>query len=347
MKRHLQSVILASCVGLLLALSASWAGAADAAKAPKAVIAEPIKDVGTVPKGEVIVHDFVIANEGDDTLKLTNVISSCGCTVARYDETIAPGKTGKVNVVFHTGTFNGAVSKGVTVFTNDPKNPHFELTLRAKLQPYISVKPGYARFITVQGEPKEGTIVQTLWVPDGAPMDVVKVESPYPHLKVSYREAKEDERVTDDDAKGKQWRVEMSLSNDAPVGALTDFVTIHTNHPKQKLVQIPVSGFVRPVIAVTPPVADFGRIELQEPLRQALNIRNFATEPIKVTSVESNLKGIEATLEQLAEREGREYQVKLTLKPELGKGPFNGKLTIRTDSPRAPVISVDVKGTVL
>ena len=54
------------------------------------------------------------------------------------------------------------------------------------------MKPGYARYVTVRGEPKEGTIVQTLFAPDGGPMDIVKVDSPFPYLTVSFREAQEE-----------------------------------------------------------------------------------------------------------------------------------------------------------
>ena len=338
MHRQVKTVILALFAVLLVAASLLAAGK------PKAVAVEPIKDLGTVPKGEKIVNDFVIRNEGDAVLEITNVQPACGCTVAEFDKTIAPGQTGKVHAVVETTTFSGPISKGVSVFTNDPENPQIELTIRAKVEPYIAVKPGYARYVTVQGETKEGNIGQTLWAPDGSDFTVTGVDSPWPFLKVSFREAKPEERNAD--AKGKQWRVEMLLSNDAKVGALSDYVTIHTDHPKQKLVQIPVSGFVRPVVAVTPPNADFGRIELKEPLRKALNIRNFATEPIKVTGVDPSLpKGIETKLEPL--EEGREYQVRIILNPELAKGPFNGKLTIHTDSPKVPTLEVELKGIVI
>jgi hypothetical protein len=340
----MKNAILASCAGLLLAFSALAPNVANAAGGPKAVAAEPIADVGTVPKGEKIVHDFVIQNQGDAPLQITEVRPACGCTVADFDKTIAPGQSGKIHVVIDSSTFNGPVAKGVTVVTNDPEHPEFELTVRAKLEPFITVKPGYARYITVQHELKQGTIVQNLWAADGTDMDIVKVDSPFPFIKVTYREAKPEERLPE--AKGKQWRVEMTLSNEeAPVGALADVITVYTTHPKQKMVQIPVSGFVRPIVAVTPPVADFGQIELKEPLKKAINVRNFATEPIKVTSIEESLKGIDVALEPLTE--GREYQVRVILNPEIGKGPFNGKLTIHTDSPKMPVISVDLKGTVL
>ena len=337
MQRQMKTVILALCAAFLVAAVLFADGK------PKAVAVEPIKDVGTVAKGEKASADFLIRNDGDAVLEITNVQPACGCTVAEFDKTIAPGKTGKVHAVVDTATFNGPIAKGVTVFTNDAALPQIELTLRAKVEPYISVKPGYARYITVQGEPKEGNIVQTLWVPDGTPMEITKADSPWPYLTVTYREATAPERLPD--VKGKQWRVEMKLSNDAKVGPLADYVTIHTTHPKQKTVQIPISGFVRPVMAVTPPVGDYGEIQLKEPLKKSVVVKNFATEPIKLTSVETSLKGVEARIEPLTE--GREYAIRVTLDPSLGKGPFHGKLTLHTDSPKVPQLEVELKGIIL
>jgi uncharacterized protein DUF1573 len=348
MKRQLTTAILT--LSTLVAATATLWGAATTAEKPatsakpKAVAAEPIADVGTVPKGDNVNHDFVLKNEGEAPLEITQVQPACGCTVASYDKTIAPGKTGVVHTVVDTSTFNGPIAKSVTVFTNDPQNPQIELTVKAKVEPYIFVRPGYARYNVVQGEALEGDIAQVLWASDGTPFDVLSVDSPLPAaLKVSFREATEKERLPD--VKGKQWRVEILLSNNAPVGPIANYVSVHTNHPKQKLVQIPISGFVRPVIAVTPPVADFGEIELKEPLNKALFVRNFATESINLTKVDNDVKGIDTRIEPLDA--GRKYQVRVTLKPELGKGPFSGKIRLYTDSPKTPVIEVEVKGVVL
>jgi hypothetical protein len=332
------TAILALCATLIAAPLAL----ADASR-PKAVAPEPIKDIEGVAKGEKITHDFVIRNEGTAPLEISEVRASCGCTATEFDKTIAPGAAGKVHVVIDSTTFAGPIAKSVTVFTNDIDNPQIELTVKTNVQPVITIKPGYARYIIVQGEEKQGTIEQTLWASDGAPMNILKADSPYPFLKVSFREAKPGEQAPE--GKGKQWRVQMTLDRDAPVGALAEFVRVTTDHPQQKLVEIPVSGFVRPVIAVTPPVADFGQIELKEPFRRALVVRAYSTEPIKVTSVDGNVKGIDAQLEPV--QEGREYQIRVTLNPALGKGPFNGKLTIHTDSPKKPVLEVELKGTVI
>ncbi len=337
MQRHIKTAILAFCAVLLVTASALAAGK------PKAVVTEPLKDAGVIPKGDKITHDFVIRNEGDAVLEITNVQPACGCTVVEFDKSIAPGQTGKVHAVLDTTDFGGPIGKGVTVFTNDPDTPQIELTIHARVEPRIAVKPGYARYIVVQKESVQGTIAQTLWAPDGTPFEVTGVESPWPFMRVAYHEAKPEERIPN--AEGRQWRVDMTLSNDeAKVGALADYVTIHTTHPKQKIVQIPVSGFVRPVMAVTPPRADFGSISLKEPVKTSINIQNFATEPIRITSVES-VKGVDAKVEPL--QEGREYQVRLVLNQNLGKGAFNGKLKIHTDSPKVPVLEVELKGTVL
>jgi Protein of unknown function (DUF1573) len=338
MKRHSMTAILALCAILLAAAFAL----ADAGK-PKAVAAEPIKDMGVVPKGEKVTHDFVIRNDGNAPLEITEVRPACGCTVADFDKKIAPGQSGKVHVVVDTETFSGAIAKGVTAFTNDTDTPQIELTVRAEVQPVIAVDPGYARYIIVQGEQKEGKIEQTLWASDGAPMEITKVDSPYPFLKVDFHEAKPDELLPE--GKGKQWKVVTRLDRDAPVGALADYVRVTTTHAKQKMVEIPISGFVRPVVAVTPPTADFGSLELKEPFKRTFVVRAFSTEPIKVTSVEGTLKGMDAQLQPV--QEGREYQVHVTLKPDMAKGPFSGKLTIHTDSPKKPLLEVEVKGTVV
>src|SRR5262245_43560684 len=217
MNRHLKTVILALCCVLLVAATLLAQGAGT----PKAVALELIKAVGVVAKGEMAANEFVIRNEGNALLELREVRADCGCTVASFDKTIAPGATGKVRVTVDTDTFNGPIAKGVTVYTNDPATPTIQLTVRANVGPFVKVKPGYARFITVQNESKEGTIVQTLWTPDKSPLEIVKVDSPYPFLNVRFWEAKPEERLKEI-ADQQQWKIEMHLSNDAPVGPLTE-----------------------------------------------------------------------------------------------------------------------------
>ena len=348
MDRQRFPAILALALGAF-ALFGSAAGAAteavpgdDSAPAPKAVVEEPILDLGRIPRGDTVEGTFKIKNEGDAPLELREVRSSCACTVTRFDRTIAPGETGTVTTVLDTANLQGANVKAVTVFTNDPKTPSLRLSLRSEVKPYLAAYPGYARFITVQKE-AQGNIPQTLWATDGEDFDIVRIESPYPYLKTSFHEATEEERR--DNVQGRQWIVDIVLDPDSPVGALTDYVKIFTNHPTQTLVSLPVSGFVRPILAVTPPEVNLREMKISEPRRVSLDVRNFSADSIQMTGVSSDLEAVSAKIVPL--EEGRRYQVQVEIGTEMPKGPFNGTLKLTTDSAKMPQVVVPLKGRVL
>ncbi|MCH9650715.1 MAG: DUF1573 domain-containing protein [Deltaproteobacteria bacterium] len=316
--------------------------AAQDAAAPKAVVSETILDLGIVPKGDQAKFEFVVRNEGTAELEITEVRPACGCTVAQFESRIPPGGSGKITAVLDTTNLYGANSKTLTVFTNDPANATMVLTVKSDVKPYLAASPGYARFNTVQLE-HEGTITQNLWAEDGNDFKVVSAEAPYPFMRTSFREATEEEKI--EKGKGRQWLVDITLASDAPVGALTKHLVITTDHPKQKWVKIPVSGFVRPVVAVTPPQVNFRSVDLNEPKSTHLLFKNFATELVHVTGVESNMENLTATVVPV--EEGRSYRVSLEMGPTSKKGPFSGKLTIATDSKKVPSVEVEISGAVI
>jgi hypothetical protein len=310
--------------------------------APAALALETIKDFGAVSKGQRITHEFEIRNDGDAVLEITDVRPSCGCTVAEYDKTVAPGATGTVKATVDTRNFKGGIAKAVRVFTNDAANPQIDLVIKANVKSQIEVSPGYARFIAVYGEPQR-TSVQSVWSPERSNLKILEAESPYPFVEVSFREANEDEQA--DGASGRQWQVEVELDKDAPVGPLADFIVLTTDHPKQKTLRIPVSGFVRPVMSVTPRIADFGRRELSEPQTKSLEIRNLSSAQVGLGEITTDVAGLDAEIELL--EDGRLYKVLLTLQPGMAKGDFEGLVTISTNSSKQPTIEVSVKGVVL
>ncbi len=330
-----------------LALVAATAAFAQApattpAAAPQVVVAEPVHDAGSVSKGEKVTVDFVLENRGSAELEVTDVRPACGCTVASFDRKIAPGGKGKVHAVLDTVDFQGAIAKTVTVLTNDPANPKLTLTIKAKIEPHVAVFPGYARYVYVQTlEP--GTLVQTLWALDQQDFRVLEVQSPYPFIHATLREAAEDERHAD--GIGRQWRIEMSIQPDATVGPLREFLVVKTNHPKQKEVRIPISGFVRPLLHVTPQVADFGAVDgLSEPREIELTLVNFGNDTITIEGIDSDRKGVAA--KAMATELGRRFKILVTLSPEAGKGHLAGTLKIKTSNPKMPVVELPVKAAV-
>ncbi|NDP27643.1 MAG: DUF1573 domain-containing protein [Flavobacterium sp.] len=75
-------------------------------------------DYGTVTKkGDSGVRTFEFTNTGDAPLIITNVLSTCGCTVPTKPEApIMPGKTGKIVVKY--SMIPGPIRKTLTVESN-------------------------------------------------------------------------------------------------------------------------------------------------------------------------------------------------------------------------------------
>lgn len=348
MKRHPMLAILTLTVLVVLGLPATPAEAQAAADAqPSATVPVPVHDFGKVQKGEELSYDFEIRNKGNAPLEISRVSPDCGCTVAQYDQVIAPGESGHVHAAVDTTTLDGPTSRRIAVYTNDPNNPVLNLTFKVTVTPSLRVIPGYARYQVVHGETEPALIRQTIWALDEKDFQVVEVESPLPYLTTRAWKASEEERRDDPTAEGDQWIVEITLDyNKAPVGALAHHVIVHTDHPAQKQIEIPVSGFVRPAMWSTPAEVDLGDVELEEPRGFSLVVQNFLTEEIEIIEVTSGLEGVETEVVPIDE--GRKFTVRCTLDPdEVPKGPFDTTVKIKTNTEKAPMLEVPLRGTIL
>ena len=75
-------------------------------------------DYGTVTKkGDNGVRSIEFTNTGDAPLIITNVLSTCGCTIpTKPAEPIMPGKTGKIDIKYNMAP--GPIRKTITVESN-------------------------------------------------------------------------------------------------------------------------------------------------------------------------------------------------------------------------------------
>lgn len=89
-------------------------------------------DYGTVVKGEDSgVRTFEFTNTGDEPLVITNVRSSCGCTVpSKPAAPIMPGKSDKIDVKYNMGL--GKIAKTITVESNATNVTNGTVQLRIK-----------------------------------------------------------------------------------------------------------------------------------------------------------------------------------------------------------------------
>lgn len=73
---------------------------------------------------------FNFTNSGNETVTITNIRSTCGCTTASLDKnTYAPGESGSIKATFTYGARKGGQSKLITVSTDQKQEPNTSLTL--------------------------------------------------------------------------------------------------------------------------------------------------------------------------------------------------------------------------
>ncbi len=82
-------------------------------------------DFGKVKIGDSLYKDFYIQNTGKAPLIITNVVSSCECTVAYFSaEAIPPNEIGVIQSGFRVKE-EGSVHHTLTLLTNVPNGTDF------------------------------------------------------------------------------------------------------------------------------------------------------------------------------------------------------------------------------
>ena len=92
--------------------------AASAQNAPEFKFVKETLNYGKIAQNSNGVRVFEFTNVGNAPLVITDVKSSCGCTVPkRPEKPILPGEKGKIEVSYNTSK-PGGFSKIVTIFSN-------------------------------------------------------------------------------------------------------------------------------------------------------------------------------------------------------------------------------------
>ena len=100
--------------------------------APQITVDNGVYKFGTALEGFVVTHTFVITNAGDQTLAISRVGTSCGCTTTDLaKKSLAPGESVNLDAIFDTVGYGGrTVTKMIYVESNDPATPKLVLQLK-------------------------------------------------------------------------------------------------------------------------------------------------------------------------------------------------------------------------
>ncbi|HUP59423.1 MAG TPA: DUF1573 domain-containing protein [Thermoanaerobaculia bacterium] len=319
----------------------------ETVKGPRLTLVEPLKDFGTVPKGEKLDWAFVLKNTGTTDLEILAAKPTCGCTVADFDKVIKPGQTGTVKASVDTISFVGPISKAVTLETNDPNAPNAQVTITAVVKPFVDIHPvGYVRYNMLQGDAEKQSL--TLYSDEVEPFEVLKVESPQEWIKVEH--SKIETPLPNLGRAGQtQYKFDFTVGGpNANIGPIAEKVLIRTNSMHQPDFWVSVTGVVRPTIRIEPTAVNFGEITVND--SAATRFVSFRSNNLKtpetfvVTKVESNVAGLSAKVSPSANK--GEYMLELQIDKDAKPGMLDGTVTVFTSDKIHPTVTIPVRGTV-
>ena len=91
----------------------------DPVNGPILTFSEKIFNFGEITQNDVVEHVFTFENTGSTTLILTQVKTTCGCTVPSWPrEPIASGETSEITVRFNSRGKSGMQNKIITIISN-------------------------------------------------------------------------------------------------------------------------------------------------------------------------------------------------------------------------------------
>jgi len=294
---------------------------------PSCLIEPTVFDGGEVFSGQTVRCTFPVKNTGQSELKIA-VRPSCGCTVAQFDEVIAPGGEGKIDVTWTlTATRDGRSKKSISVTTNDPENPLIKLTVQATVTATIRAMSGTEDPIQLRnGEP---TIHEIMVETRGAPpleISGASVNASYATVAVHPPEVRGD--------KTNVQKLTLTIDSSAPQGRNELTVLLAADSSRHVFGELKVvceKGITvsKDRIVLRSPKADSPPAT---PVTLTLSKRegNF-----QITGVETG--DLEMVVDVNPVQEGQEYRLGLTARAESSR---RGNLRIYTDDPDQPVIDV-------
>lgn len=345
MKTRWLTMILVSA--LAVPMTGSAQNTAKKPEAPaKASGARPVLDVPrlTYDFGETFelkeyAYAFVVRNRGNADLIIEDVKPGCGCTAAKFDKVIAPGKEGKIELVIDGAKVQGQFSKATEVKTNDPDRPQLTLVMSGKEIPLVQVTP-------------EGTVYL-----HGRPGEKIEKELTIAsneedlNFQVTGVTSNMDDKITYSYAKGAkpgEYVIKVEKDPKLPIMSTYGTLIIRTNSTKSPETTLQVHVMTKSSILISPSVLNYGQVKFADakgPGVQSTKTLTVtkATGKIKITEVTTSNPNFTATLETVTP--DQQYKVKVVFTPptrKQSKQTESGEMVIHTNDPQEPTLRVQL-----
>jgi hypothetical protein len=300
------------------------------AQAPAITFDKVHHDFGRITPDRKVAAKYHVTNTGNAYLSITQVRPSCGCTYTMLGKwSLAPGEATDIEATFDPRGVKGLVRKSIEVVCNDPKTPNVSLTLEAEV--VQEIMPSVEAVYFHQALKSATTRSQVKYSSgNGEAVLIVDVKAPgAAFLTFSYK------------PEGKDLVMEVAFDGrKVPAGQWrgVETATVRFTNPRMTQLPLNVQWDLKPSIQASPVELVFQDTAGKE-LRQKLTLKQADGKPIRVTGAKPSLAGMR--VEGLNQK-GSTLELTVILPAAVKAGRFNEVLTLSTDDPDQPELTVRV-----
>jgi len=323
----------ASAAFFVLIYAGLGAVATDASSQPRLEMEQVRFDFGDLYEEDYYKHTYKVKNTGKTDLVIDKVKPGCGCTAAYFDEVISPGKTGNVTLEISNDKVTGFFDKAATIFSNDPVNPSFTITIVGNIIERVQVKPGWRIYLRgMYGERVSQVLTFSSNEPNSDKFKITGITSDIDD-QVTYTLLESD---TPGEEKVRVWK-NPKLSTGSAMGSM--YVATNSDYTPEKLVQINVT--TRSSMVVQPTSLNFGRIEdvasvAGESIERELTLMKMDGQ-FEIVGITFSESFYEASYKAA---ENNTYKVSVKFRPGAEVKNYTDVMTILTNDPSTPTVRI-------
>lgn len=285
-------------------------------------------DFGVVARGADVEHQFVIKNIYKQPVHISNVRTSCGCTIATTPEktTLDSLETTEVKVAIDTKRFMHQKNTKVIVTFDRPLYAQVELPIAVYIRTDVVLTPGSIDFGRVElgtGGKKEIDIAyagRSDWKISG-------VELEHDHLTAEVTEKSRQQGSAN-------YVLSVSAPNDIPVGEFRGRAFLLTDDAKNPKIPVLIEGLVEPDIVVKPSLVSLGR--LTPGVSKRFNVIVRGKRPFEIEKIECD--STEPAFSMLPSKgEKTVHVLPITMTPPSETGKFEEEFFISVVDREDPV----------
>jgi hypothetical protein len=307
------------------------AGVTNSAE-PKIQFASLVHDFGKIPGATSVKHEFIFTNTGNALLEVTDVQPSCGCTTAGgWTREVEPGKTGTIPIQFNSGTYNGLITRSITVTCNDKSQPNLALQIKATVWKPIEVNPQYAILNALPDSPTNPAAVVRISNHLDEPITLSDPRSSSAALTAELKTIQP----------GKEFELTIKAVSPLPAEAQNATISIPTSWTNTPVISVSAMLMIQPAMSITPQQIVLPVTVTSNSTPQTVWIRNNTATPLKLSDPMMNAVGVK--IQMTEEHPGRDFKLMVSFPPgfEMPKGE-RLELTVKSSSSQRPVIKVPV-----